>query len=343
MAIRAFDTPIRRKWLVIGLSIGIAFPFFASGFMIHLANLVLIACFGALPLNMLMGNTGLFSLGQAGFMAVGAFGTWVVMEHLGAPIWAAVPLAALLGALMGFIAGLPALRLRGIYMALSTLALYYIIHYLCSEYQFVTQGNYGFVVPYPSIGPFTLASDRAWYFYLMFMVGINSIFTVNLLRTRVGRAWSAIRDRDIAAEAIGVNIGYYKVLAFVVSSAIVAAGGFLNSWYANVISVDQYSMRENLSYLAMVVIGGLGSVMGSLIGAAFITLLPYGLLHLLSLFKVPYYIERYFFIVETGLFGLLIILFLLLEPGGLLEIWRRIRSYFELWPFKSETLTITKK
>lgn len=343
MAIKAFDTPFRKKWMVVGIVAVGVFPFISSSFFIHISNLIAIACIGAMALNLLSGNAGLLSLGQAGFLASGAFTTAVMAVSFSMPIWVTVPAAALVGTILGFISGLPSLRLKGIYLGLSTLAMHYIIVYACSEYQFWSGSNFGIVIKSPSIGPLILADDRAWYFLLWILVGMVGLFITNLLRSRPGRAWIAIRNRDIAAEVMGINIGYYKLLAFVVSTTITAMAGSLYAYYTNVASIEEYSFMLTISYLAMIISGGMGSVLGSIMGAFLITSLPHSLMYLFGLFEVSGILKDYFFSLQFALFGFVIITFLLVEPLGLAEIWRRVRVYFELWPFRYKPLSVTKR
>lgn len=343
MVIEAFDTPFRKKWTAIGLLIAITFPFVASDYFIHIANLVAIASIGALGLNLVCGNAGLLSLGHAGFMASGAFTTAIMTVHFNMPIWIVLPTVGVVGAILGLIAGLPSLRLKGIYLGLSTLAMHYLIHYGCSEYQFHGGFGFGIKIKDPQIGPLILADDRHWYFVSWIMVCLTALYIKNLLRSRPGRAWIAIHNRDIAAETIGIHIGYYKVLAFVVSSFITAISGSLYTYYINVASIDEYSFLLTISYLAMIIVGGMGSVLGSIMGALLITVLPFGLVYVSDLLELSGVVKNYFFAVQSGIFGVVIIFFMLFESLGLVEIWRRIRSFFQLWPFRYKPLQVTKR
>jgi len=343
MVIEAFDTPFRKKSTVLGLIVWGLFPFIAGNYSIHIVNLIAIAAIGALALNLLCGNAGLLSLGHAGFMASGAFTTAILSVNFGMPIWVVLPAAGLVGALFGFVAGLPSLRLKGMYLGLSTLAIHYVIVYIFSEYQFYGKFGFGIPIKDPQIGPLTLSSDRTWYFILCFLVWLVGIFIKNLLRSRPGRAWVAIHNRDIAAEVIGIHIGYYKVLAFVVATSITAMAGGLYAYYTNVATIDEYSFSMTISYLAMIIVGGMGSVLGSLMGAFLITSLPFMLMYFIDYFEITGLIKDYFFAIQTGLFGMVIIFFLLVEPLGLSEIWRRIRVYFQLWPFRLRPLQVTKR
>jgi branched-chain amino acid transport system permease protein len=340
MVISAFDSPFRRKCAVFGLLILLIFPFVGGNYLMHLANLIAIASIGALALNLVCGNAGQISLGHAGFMASGAFTTAIMSVNFGMPVWVVLPTVALVGAIIGLIAGLPALRLKGIYLGLSTLGVYYILKYLCREYQFYGGFSYGIPIKDPQIGPFAISNDRVWFFVLCSLVWMVALFIKNLLRSRIGRAWIAIQNRDIAAELGGINIGYYKVLSFVVSTSITAIAGSLYVYYTNVADIETFTFMLTISYIAMIIVGGLGSVLGSLMGAFLITILPYFIIYFFELFEVS---GVHLFPIQSGFFGIVIIFFLLVEPSGLVEIWRRIRDYFQLWPFKYRPLAVTKR
>lgn len=342
MLMRAFDTPFRKKWMMIGIFILIIFPFVTNDYLIHIANMIAIASMGALALNLLCGNAGLLSLGHAAFLGSGAFTTAIMAVKFGMPIWVVLPTAAFVGAILGLIAGLPALRLESLYLGISTLALHYILLFAFAEYQYLGNYSYGISIKEPQIGGFILSNNISWYFFLYIMLLGVALFITNLLRSRPGRAWIAIRNRKIAAEVIGINVGYYKVLAFVVSTSITVMVGSLYAYYTNVASDAEYSFLLTARYLAMIIVGGLGSILGSLMGAFLITLLPYVLMYFVDFFKVSGVVKEYFFAVQSGRFGIIIILFLLVEPLGMVEIWRRIRDYFLLWPYDYKSLT-TKK
>lgn len=334
MSIRAFDTPYRKKWAIVWLVILIIFPFVASDYMVYIANMIAIAAMGALTLNLLCGNAGLLSLAHAAFLGSGAFTTAIMAQKFGMPIWVVVPTAGLVGAILGFIAGLPALRLESLYLGISTLAIHYILLFAFSEYQYLGNYSYGISIASPHIGPFALSNNISWYFLLYPLLWGLALFVANLLRSSPGRAWNAIRNQKIAAAVIGINVGYYKVLAFVVSTSITAMIGSLYAYYTNVASDTEFSFLLTVSYLAMIIVGGLGSVLGSIMGAFLITVLPYSLMYLFDFFSVTGVFKDYFFAVQSGLFGIIIIAFLLIEPLGMAEIWRRIRDYFQVWPFE---------
>jgi branched-chain amino acid transport system permease protein len=312
----------------------IAFPLIASPFQLDLACQVFLACVGALSLMLLTGYAGQISLGHAGLMAAGAFTVGILFQELKTPFWITLPTAALVGALLGVIFGLPSLRLRGLYLAVSTLALHFVVIYAGGEYESRRGFSTGIVIDPPKIGSVSITNGRAWYFILLVAAALTLLLCLNLMRARTGRAWRAIRAHETVAEALGIGIAGYKLLAFVISSALTAVAGALFAYYRGFVSVEAFSLFLTIQYLAMVIIGGMGSLLGALLGAAFVTLFPYAIeAGLLALPNAQRYADL-LSAVNYSAFGLVMIGFLMLEPLGLVGIWHRIQSWFLLWPFK---------
>ena len=312
----------------------LAFPLIASPFQLDLACQVFLASIGALSLMLLTGFAGQISLGHAGLIAAGAFTVGILFRETNAPFWITLPAAAVVGALLGIIFGLPSLRLRGLYLAVSTLALHFIVIYLGGEYETRRGFSTGIVIDPPKIGELEITDGRAWYFILLTGAVVTLLLCANLLRARSGRAWRAIRTHETVAEALGISIASYKLLAFVISSAITAVAGALFAYYRGFVSVEAFSLFLTIQYVAMVIVGGIGSLLGALLGAAFVTLFPYAIeMGLLALPGAQRY-AGVLFAVNYASFGLVMILFLLFEPGGLMGIWQRIQSYFLQWPFR---------
>src|SRR3989442_12822917 len=326
------DTRLRRPALPALLVVLRALPRHASPFILDLVAQTALAAVGALALNLLTGLAGQVSLGHAGFIAAGAFTTGVLVEHgLPSPLLA-LPAAAVVGAVLGIVVGIPALRLKGLYLALGTLALHHVVLYACAEFQNHWGANTGVSIPPPAIGPWMLKGAVAWYYALTLAAALVLALSVNLRRSRAGRAWMAIRDREIAAESVGIDVARYKVLAFVWSSAITAVAGALFAYQRAFVSVEAFGFFLAIEYIAMITIGGLGSALGAVLGAAFVTLLPYGIDAVVAGLRVPGGAEYYLFPLKFGAFGLLIAAFLIFEPQGLVRIWRRARNWPSLWP-----------
>jgi branched-chain amino acid transport system permease protein len=327
-------TRLERRSLAAFILALLAFPLIASPFQLDLACQVFLTCVGALSLMLLMGYAGQISLGHAGLIAAGAFTVGILFRETNAPFWVTLPAAALVGALLGIIFGLPSLRLRGLYLAVSTLALHFVVIYLGGEYEARRGFSTGIVIDPPKLGNISITDGRAWYFILLAAAAATLLISLNLLRARTGRAWRAIRAHETVAEALGIGIAGYKLLAFVISSAITAVAGALFAYYRGFVSVEAFSLFLTIQYLAMVIIGGMGSLLGALLGATFVTIFPYIIeTGLLSLPGAQGYASL-LFAVNYSAFGFVMILFLILEPLGLVGIWHRIQSYFLLWPFK---------
>src|SRR5215468_5732966 len=201
-----FGTPARRIRLAVALVVLVALPLVAKPFLLDLANQVLLASIGALALMLLTGFAGLISLGTAGLLAAGAYAVGVLVREVGAPFWVTLPTAAVLGACLGLIFGLPSLRLRGLYLAISTLGLHFIVIYLGGEYEAREALSTGVIIDSPSIGSYALTSAIGWYFVLLAFAALALLISVNLKRSRTGRAWRALRDRDVVAGALGIDV-----------------------------------------------------------------------------------------------------------------------------------------
>ena len=332
------ETRLQRVSLALFCAALVGFPFLASPFGLDLACQVFLAAIGALSLMLLTGYAGQISLGHAGLLAAGAFVTGILFKEVQAPFWVTLPAAALTGALLGVVFGLPSLRLRGLYLAVSTLALHFVVVYLGGEYESKRGYSTGIVIDPPQLFGTALTHPRAWYFVLLVAAVLTLLLCINLLRSRTGRAWGAIRSNETVAEALGISIAGYKLLAFVISSSMTAVAGALFAYYRGFVSVEAFSLFLSISYVAMIIIGGMGSLLGALLGAVFVTLFPYAIeAALLALPGAQRYAGEVF-AVNYAAFGLVMVLFLMFEPLGLTGIWRRLQSYFLLWPFKHRPL-----
>ena len=283
---------------------------------------------------LLTGIAGQISLGHAGLIAAGAFTAGILFKEYNLPFWVTIPAAAVMGALLGLIFGLPSLRLRGLYLAVSTLALHFVVIYIGGEYETKRGFSTGILVDPPKIFGWEVYATEAWYFVLLAAALVTLLICINLMRSRSGRAWRAIHSNETVAEALGVNIALYKLLVFVVSSSITAVAGALFAYYRGFVSIEAFSLYLTIQYVAMIIIGGMGSLLGALLGATFVILFPYMIEGILEMIPGAKDLVGSFFAVSYASFGLVMILFLVFEPLGLVGIWRRIRDYFILWPFR---------
>ena len=334
-----YPLPIAR-WTVAAVAVlffGVI-PLSLDQYYLSLANLVWIAVIGALGLNILVGYTGQVSIGHGAFMSVGAYTAANLAIRLGSP-WPVNLLAGgLMAALVGAVVGMPSVRIKGLYLAIATLAGQLIIEWTINHVTFISGGVQASIdVPRPRLGSFVLSSQRQMYFFLLVFVVLAIVGTLNLVRSRVGRAFIAIRDQDIAAEIIGIDIFRYKLLAFAISSFYAGVTGVLYTYYLGIANYEQFQIGVSIDYLAMIIIGGLGSVLGSIFGAAFVTLLPIAIRYAMEafggLFFAPQTVLNLIPNLRLMMFGALIIFFLIVEPEGLNRLWRNIRSYFRVWPF----------
>jgi len=340
--IALLDTRSQKASLAVLALAMVALPFFEVPVLLDLTNQVLLAVIGATALMLLTGFAGQVSLGHAGLLAAGAFTTGILVKELGAPFWVTLPASALMGAAIGVIFGLPSLRLRGLYLAVSTLALHFIVIYLGNEYESKRGYSTGVVIDPPQLGGWVLSDARAWYVVLAVCAAATVLFALNLLRSNTGRAWRAIHGRETVAEALGINVPAYKVLAFVINSVLTSMAGCLFAYYRGFVSAEAFSLFLTIQYVAMIIIGGMGSILGAVLGAVFVTLFPYLIEAVMSVLPVPASWSNSLFAVNYAAFGLVMILFLVFEPQGLVGIWHRIQNYFLLWPFKQRPLAGTK-
>jgi branched-chain amino acid transport system permease protein len=331
---RIFDTHLPIAGLVIFLGILGAVPFVASTYWLDVLNRIGIAIIGAIGLNILIGFTGQISIGHAAFLAVGAYTTAVLEAQVGLPFFLAIPGAALVTAVFGLLFGLPSLRLKGLYLAIATLAAHFITTYVIIHWESMTGGVLGLLVTTPTLFGLALDSDPRIFYVIFACVIPAAFFAKNLFRTKVGRAFIAIRDRDVAAQVIGVSLFRYKLLAFLISSFYAGIAGGLMAHHSRILFPDAFTLLVAIDYLAMIIIGGMGSILGAIFGAIFMTLLP-EILKLTATSLSGVYPQSFGLIASARdvIFGLAIITFLIFEPEGLARIWMRLRTYWKLWPY----------
>jgi branched-chain amino acid transport system permease protein len=327
-------TRIEYVRLALALVVVAALPFYVSPFWLHVLDQIGIAVIGAIGLNILVGYTGQISLGQGGFLAVGAYSAGVVATKSDFSPLVGVLVAVLVTAAVGAFFGLPALRLKGLYLAIATLASQQIIVWLITHWDFLTGGVDALVLEPVTVFGWTPTGDRDWYWVIVGFAALATITATNLFRTGVGRAFVAIRDHDIAAEVIGVDPARYKVLAFAVSSAFVGLAGALTAYWTQILTWERFTLDVSILYLAMIIVGGLGSVAGSIYGAVFMIAIPAYLDQLSLRVSTDSILATDLPAIKLLIFGLTIVLFLIFEPRGLARIWGRAKDYFRLWPFR---------
>src|SRR5437868_8878678 len=270
-----YPLPIAR-WAVaaIILLFAVVLPLSLHEYYLSIINLSLIAIVGALGLNILVGYTGQISVGHAAFMSVGAYTAANLAVHLHLPFWVTLPAGGLMAAFIGAIVGIPSLRIKGLYLAIATLAGQLIIEWIINHTPAISGGAQASIqVPRPMLWGYQMKTQGQLYFFLLFFAGLAIVATLNLVRSRIGRAFIAIRDQDIAAEIIGINIYRYKLLSCAISSFYAGVCGVLYTYYFGIANYEAFQIGVSIDYLAMIIIGGLGSVLGSIFGAVFVTML----------------------------------------------------------------------
>lgn len=330
-----FRTPTSRIWLGVLFGGLLVFPFLAGEYLLYMANLVGVAVVAAVGLNILTGFAGQISLGHAAFVGIGAYTGAVLSTRLGLPFLLCLPISGCSAAFFGMIVGGPSMRMKGLYLCIATLAAQVIFEFIFVHWESMTGGIRGINLPAPTVFGFTLHNEFRFYWVTLVVAVICVSTARNLFRTRVGRAFIAIRDRDISAELMGINLFRYKMYAFAVSSFMAGVSGCLWVNFLKTVTPEHFPLTESIRYLAMIIVGGLGSILGSIFGAIFMTIVPEMLKNLMSLLAESFPAAMtYLFPLQQVVFGLLIVAFLVFEPHGLAEIWRRIKDYFRLWPFE---------
>jgi len=332
-------------WSILFLIFLAILPYFVTkyhllGLSIYIVNLITIHAIVAIGLNILVGYTGQISMGHAGFFAIGAFTTVFLKLKGGFPFPVALPIAGFISSAFGFILGLPALRLKGPYLTIATLGFGMTITTIIKHMEFFG-GRMGLQAPkLYFLG--TPMKDIHFYYMIMIIAVLMVIGAVKLIKTRVGRAFIAIRDSDIAAEAMGVNLTYYKTLSFAVSAFYTGIAGGLYAFILGFINPESFHLIMSITFLAMVVVGGLGSIMGSIAGAALMTYLD---IKLQAIQDIPAigpalvtFSQKYMSIggisnIAVIVYGLIMILIVLFEPLGIFGFWIRTKKYWKTWPF----------
>jgi branched-chain amino acid transport system permease protein len=335
-------------WSVVLLIFLFTLPIYLPSYNVYLLNIIMVNIILAVGLNILVGYTGQISLGHAGFFAIGAYGTSLIMMHLHFPFFAAIIIAALIAAFFGFIIGLPALRLEGPYLAIATLGFGLTIMHIIGRWD-IFGGRMGITAPPLDLGisgsslSWVIEGDVKIYYLILIITILLVIGARNLMKTRVGRAFMSIRDDDIAAEVMGVNLTIYKTMSFAVSAFYAGVAGGLYGFVVGFFDPFSFNMILSIIFLVMIVVGGLGSIMGAIMGAILITYLQYDLLK--NVENLPYLggllvaiSKKWFTVIGLANFssialGLIMIAIVIFEPLGMFGIWIRIKKYWKTWPF----------
>lgn len=337
---RIFRTKFKRVWFAILLVlaaitvVGATFGIGANEYHFFVLNLILVNLVAAVGLQLLVGFTGLLSLGQAAFMGVGAYTSALLVTEFGCPFVISIFFAGLVAALFGIIVGIPSLRIKGFYLMVATLAFQVVIEYIIIHWDSVTRGIRGIELPTPLFFGISMESNRA-YFIFLFVLTVFLIWGAkNITRSKIGRAFIAVRDNDVSAEIIGISIFRYKLLSFAISAFYAGVAGALYASMLRTAIPEDYFLINSIILLAIVLIGGMGSLVGTVLGVIFITLVPV-LLDLVVANIAQIYGSNLTILLgplKEFIFGGLIILFVIFEPEGLVGVWGRIREYFRIWP-----------
>ena len=329
-----FDSHTQKVWLAVAAALLLLFPFMASAYWMYLACLVSINVASATGLNILTGYTGLVSLGQAAFMGLGAYTVAVLEIRFGTPFLLNLLVGGFVAMLGGLVVGIPSLRVKGLYLAIATIAASFIAHFLFANMA-LTGGTAGLAVPPARIFGMVLDTSFRLYWVIVPVTVLMLLGAANLFRTRVGRAFIAIRDRDISAEVLGIPLLRYKLLSFGLSSFYAGVAGGLWAYFFRVVTPESFPLVMSIFFLAAIIVGGMGTILGAVLGAVFMTLVPELLKLVVDLLPGGSQLVVFLSPVRTIVFGALIIGFLVFEPQGLAEVWRRIRRFFHLWPFRN--------
>lgn len=307
----------------------LAAPWWLAEYWLAQLTFVLIYAIAGLGLMLLAGFTGLFSLGHAAFLGVGAY-THAALVAAGWPFLLSLACAAAMSGAVGVVVGLPALRVKGIYLGMATLAFGFIVEEILARWESVTGGNAGLHVKAPQIMGWSLAGAEAFYFLCLVITVLATLGLLNLLRAPTGRAFVAIRDSEISAQSMGIHLARYKTLSFALSAALAGVAGALYAHKLQFISPDQFNILQSIDLLLMIVIGGLGSVHGVFLGALFLIAMPQAIA--LGKDLLPAAIGQAPGL-QAAVYGLVLIAFVLFEPMGLYGRWLKIRTWLQLFPF----------
>lgn len=332
----------KTQWVLVIVFLVLLFAFptlpFVGGYLIKVVSDIAIVVIAVMGINLLTGYCGQITIGQSAFAMLGGYVSAVLTTELGFSFWIGVPCGGIAAAIIGLFFGLPSLRVKGLYLALTTLAAFFVITWTVRYVpQMVGQpwGVTGVQAPPPKLGGMVFTGTSYYYIAMTFAVAMT-LFAKGIARSGLGRAFVAVRDNDNFAEAIGINIFYYKLVAFAICSFYAGVAGALSAHYVGWIGVESFTLMDSVWWIGMAIIGGLGSITGSLLGVLFLSSLKQ-----LVLIWGPGLIGEYLPMMAIGaagglltvIFGLAILLFLIFEPRGLYHRWEIVKASYRLWPF----------
>ncbi len=327
----------RLQWIMLAIFFAalIVLPHFSGIYWLHIITFTGIVLIAVLGLHITTGLCGLINLGQAAFMGVGAYTTAILMSKLGLPFLITLPLAGIMAGVVGIIFGAPSLKIKEFYLAMATLAAQFIIVWALTHMKFLTGGAEGLNVPEARIFGLVFDTDLKMYYLIIGMTVLMGLFALNITRTRIGRAFVAIRDNDLAAEVMGINLFYYKLLAFFIGCFFAGIAGALRAHYDLYINPDLYRLHDSVWFLGMVVIGGIGSSLGAVMGTVFFRLLDVLTDYIAPILSAtfPFLAMSIVFAVRVLVFAIIIVVFLIYEPRGLAHRWRIFKASYRLWPY----------
>ena len=328
----------RFQWIVLLLALVFlfgVFPLIADRYLMGVANLIGITIIAALGLQLMMGYCGLVSMGHMAFMAVGGYTTAILTYHLGWPWIATIPVSIIASAIVGTLFCLPALRIKGFYLVLATMGAHFIIMWIIYHGGDITGAQDGLPAPVPQFGGLVVESRNQFFYLIMIAMVVMTLLAKNLVRMKLGRALVAIRDNDIAAEFMGINVFGYKIIAFSVGAAFAGVAGSIYAAYLGSVMPEYYPFIESLWYMGYCIIGGLGSITGVYFGVIFLLVLRQLMMIAAPALEsiVPIAGVDIFGPTMQIVFGLVVVLFLVFEPRGLYHRWETTKSSIRLWPF----------
>ena len=333
------DMAIIRTWqhwaiLLATLASLYLLPLWGSYFMVSLINYLSLTIIVVLGLQIVTGYCGQISLGQVAFMAVGAYSSAILTSRLGLSFFIALPLAGGITGLIGVIGGAPSLRMKGFYLAIATMAIHFVLMWLIQHLDFL--GAYqGLKCPTPTIGSFAFDTDARMYYLIVSMMVIMTYGARNLVRSRIGRAFVAIRDNDLAAEVMGVNLFYYKQLAFFIACFYAGVAGSLSAHLNMIVHPDEFTLLKAIEYVGMIIVGGMGSIPGVFFGVAFLVGLDEFVMYMSPVLSdwMPWLGLGPTASLGLIAFGFVVSSFLIFEPHGVAHRWESFKASYRLYPF----------